>query len=438
MINPDSNPGPHLVEHPRSNTDLHWVEWRKLVDYHLFVDESESLEQVYQQFSRTEALFMAVVSHGHTLGLCARHEIGMKLGSQYGYSLFARDAVGKHLLKDSVMIRVDQPWADVLQRVFSRDKDSFSHDIALLDGEGALLGLISVRTLVQLQTRLLMQSIDELSSKQREIMQNNRQLTEDLNMAKEMQLAMLPQHPPTLIAASTGGRRSVSIHPHYLPLDLVSGDFYEILFLSDTHVSVFVADVMGHGVQAALVTSMLRALIQDHRHTAINPGDFLTVLNSSLCHLLQDSQLTLFASAFALVIDLSRGHLHYANAGHPTPILLRPESGRGLHIKCEDRCNGGLLGIMNDARYHTASIPLERRDRILLYSDGLFEVRGNDNEMLGQEGLLKLASRYEHHTAHLLANGILNDLKAYSYNGSFEDDVCLLIVDSEEVTCSGE
>lgn len=407
------------------------VEWHELIDCCLSVDAEDTLEQVYQRFSTLDANFMAVTVGSQTIGLCARHEIGMKLGSQYGYSLFARDAIRQHLLKNPVLIRVDQPWSDVLQQVFSRPRDSFGHDSVLVDATGHLLGLISTVTLVQLQTRLLMHSIDELRGRQQEIIRHNRQLTDNLKIAREMQLAMLPQSPPTLVVGSGQGYRRASVHAHYAPLNLVSGDFYEVLVLSETRLCVLVADVMGHGVQAALVTSMLRALIQDHRDIARHPGEFLCVLNRSLCHLLQDNHLTLFASAFAVVLDLSEGHLHYANAGHPPPILLQPGSGTGWHICNENQANGGLLGILNTAHFPAAVVTLGKHDRILLYSDGLFEVRDSENRMLGQDGLLQLACRYGEQNAPSMTRGILDDLAAYSHNGSFEDDVCLIVVDTE-------
>jgi serine phosphatase RsbU (regulator of sigma subunit) len=405
------------------------VNWQTLVNHSSCVQANDPIGHAYRKFAQIDAGFMAVVEDHRVIGLCARHEIGMKLGSQYGFSLFSKAPVSEHLVRDPLVIIVDQPWSEVLQRVFSRQGDIFNQDAVLVDQAGGLVGLISVQTLVQLQTNLLMQSIEQLKQKQEEITQRNRQLMEDLKMAREMQIAMLPHQPTTLPKGSPPEQSNVCVLSHYAPLGLVSGDFYEVIALSDTAIGVFIADVMGHGVQAALITAMIRALIRDHRSIAYKPGMFLTALNRSLCDILQTSNLTIFASAFILVVDLAEKTLRYANAGHPCPILLRPSTGKAMHLDCEKRSNGGLLGVCSEVTYPSGKMGLFPQDLVLLYTDGLFEIRDANDEILGQERLLALVSERMNRPGEVLIRELVDKVNDFSSEGQFEDDVCLVALE---------
>src|SRR5690606_296846 len=146
-------------------------------DHRTCVQQNEDLASVQEKFRQTNVSFMAVLDRQRVVGLCARHEIAMRLGSQYGFALFGRTPVRDHLVAQPLSINVKQGWSDVLQRVFLRTGESFNQDVLLVDDRCAFLGLISVQTLVRLQTRLLMQSIVELEQKQDEIGRRNQQLT---------------------------------------------------------------------------------------------------------------------------------------------------------------------------------------------------------------------------------------------------------------------
>jgi serine phosphatase RsbU (regulator of sigma subunit) len=241
-----------------------------------------------------------------------------------------------------------------------------------------------------------------------------------------MQLAMLPRGLPEAPSGVIAGGGAVRIASHYAPLAIVSGDFYEVLALAETAVGILIADVMGHGVQAALVTAMMRALIQDHEHLAADPGRLLGVLNNGLTVILESCQMPTFVSALALVADMSAGTLSYANAGHPGPILLRESSGEAVAIDCEQCCNGGLLGIARDTVFPTGKMPLRAGDRVLLFTDGLFEIRGADGRELGPEGLLPLAAGLMPLRGEALVKGLVNAVRAFSPEAGFADDVCLV------------
>ncbi|CAL1239660.1 Protein serine/threonine phosphatase [Candidatus Methylocalor cossyra] len=412
------------------------VDWLALVDHRHFVRADEPLERVHHQFQTNDVGFMAVLDGERPIGLCARHEVGMRLGSQYGFSLFGKTPVSRHLVREPLIIRCGQPWAEVLQRVFSRTGEQFNEDVLLVDEAGRFRGLISMQTLVRLQTRLLMQSIARLEQQQAEICRRNRQMTEDLLMAREMQLAMLRRELPQVASGGVPGRGAVEVLSHYAPLSVVSGDFYEVLAVSDTALGIMIADVMGHGVQAALVTAMMRALIQTYSATLANnhdPGAFLTALNGNLCGILDSCRLPMFASAFALVADVATGSLSFANAGHPCPLLLRRTANQVLALECDEQSNGGLLGVTGAASYSTGRMSLATGDLVLLYTDGLFEVEGADGEILGQDGLARFAARHLARPGQELIERLVESVREFSSQGRFQDDVCLVGLEIREI-----
>ncbi|MGX2040713.1 PP2C family protein-serine/threonine phosphatase [Methylocaldum sp. MU1018] len=409
------------------------VDWQTLVDHRVCVQHDEPLASVYEKFRQADVAFMAVLDKKRIIGLCARYEIGMRLGSQYGYSLFAKAPVRDHLVAQPLLIDTGQLWVDVLRRVFSRTGTSFNQDVLLADDRGTFLGLISVQTLVRLQTRLLTESIMQLERKQAEISRRNQQLTEDLRMAREVQSAMLPRAMPTIPPGVAPEASIVRVSSRYAPLGLVSGDFFEVFPVSDSAIAILIADVMGHGVQAALVMAMMRALIQDHSDAASDPGRFLTALNQSFCGILKGSSLSTFASAFSLVIDVGAGELRYANAGHPCPIHLSRRAGRAVYLDCVQSSNGGVLGVKSDVTYRTGSAPSKAQDAVLLFTDGLFEVRGKEDDILGRERLLALAAASTQQSGEGLVQALIDGVRDFSSRGQFEDDVCLVAVEIGDI-----
>lgn len=400
------------------------IDWRTFVHHRTAVQAGDSLEIVQHRFQQCEESFMAVLDENRGIGLCSRQEIGMQLGSKYGFSLFAKAPVREYMVPNPLSIRIRQPWSEVLHQVFSRTGDGFFDDVLLVDAGEQFLGLIPVQSLVRLQTRLLTQSIEQLEERRAEITLCNRQMTEELLMAREMQLAMLSHDLPVLKSGTLPC--SVRLLYQYVPLGLVSGDFYEVLAISETAVGLFIADVMGHGVQAALVTAMMRALIQSHCGLTADPGQFLTAINRSLYEIFSSCELPMFISGLALVVDLADGILRYANAGHPCPLLLQRTSNRVSRLDCDTFANGGVLGVLADASFVSAQHKLSADDVLLLFTDGLFEIENESGAILGQDGLMVLAATHIREPADILIRNLLKSVKNFSPSGCFIDDVCVL------------
>ena len=161
----------------------------------------------------------------------------------------------------------------------------------------------------------------ELARSREALRKKNEQMEDDLKMAREIQQTMLPQQYPTFPKEADPSASSFRFSHRYHPTGAVGGDYFNVLALSDTEAGVFLCDVMGHGVRSALVAAMVRALVEELKPLAGNPGKLLTQLNRDLCAILQHTGSPTLTTAFYLVADAQKRELRFANAGHPKPLL---------------------------------------------------------------------------------------------------------------------
>ena len=198
-------------------------------------------------------------------------------------------------------------------------------------------------------------------------------LDEELRMAAQFQREFLPNELPNI--------DPLSFHVLYRPAGYVSGDIYDIQRLDEHHVGFFVADAVGHGVPAALMTVYIKRSLRGKRidpdsprgYSLLTPAEALAKLNSDMIST-QNGKVR-FATACYGVLDLRTMQLTMARAGHPFPMLLRGEDDQVETLEPE----GGLLGVFPDEVYDETTVQLKPGDRLLIYSDG-FECAFPDEE----------------------------------------------------------
>ena len=208
----------------------------------------------------------------------------------------------------------------------------------------------------------------------------------------------------------------------------VSGDFFTVNRLSDTAVAVFIADVMGHGVRAGLITAMISALIEKFSASAGDPAKMLTKINHSLEAILRRTESSLFVTGFYLVADTASSRILYANAAHPDPLLLSRLRGELTSISANGS-GGPPLGLFEDAQYKTCQCPMSADDFIMLFTDGLFEVQSPDDKIYSRDRLAAaVQERMNLPTANLISE-VFGEIRHFSNRNEFSDDVCLLGMD---------
>jgi serine phosphatase RsbU (regulator of sigma subunit) len=208
---------------------------------------------------------------------------------------------------------------------------------------------------------------------------------------------------------------------------MVGGDFFFIGRISDSSAGIFVCDVMGHGVRSALITSMLRALIEALGPRAADPAFLLTELNRELASILRQTDTTLFVTALYCTVDAMTGQLQIANAGHPGPLHLVSKSGEVRPLLFSKKQSGPVLGLLPDARYQTTAVELAPNDCVLFFTDGIIEAERVDGQLFGVDRLIDSLRRNAASPENLLEN-VENDACFFAGKSTFEDDICLVLL----------
>ncbi|MEQ1862502.1 MAG: SpoIIE family protein phosphatase [Chthoniobacteraceae bacterium] len=263
-----------------------------------------------------------------------------------------------------------------------------------------------------------------------ELHERNAQMQEDLNIASELHRAFLPADFQVFPPGAAPGEAQLRIRNLYFPSGTIGGDFFDIRVLSDHEVALFISDVMGHGIRAALVVATVRGLIEQLRPLAGDPGAFLTQLNATYTTIFKHLGGTvIFSTALYAVIDTRTGVLRCANASQPRPYILRRAESRCEQLSMSAGGRPTALGILPDARYATSEVRLAPDDLLLLYTDGLSEVESPDGDLYEGRRFEQTLRAHLHSPADALLDALLADAKTFSGSGIFEDDVCLLAVE---------
>jgi len=186
------------------------------------------------------------------------------------------------------------------------------------------------------------------------------QVDEEMRLAAKLQRDFLPKRLPQV-----GPVRFATL---FRPASWVSGDIYDVIRLDETHVGFHVIDAVGHGMPAALLTMFIKKALQTKRivgnsYQIVPPHVTLAELNADICD--QNLSSCQFCTAVYCVIDTETLTMTFSCAGHPAPILIRPD---GTISQLD--CPGTLLGVLPEAKFHSSRIDLSVGDRVVLYTDG--------------------------------------------------------------------
>ncbi|MFN4873322.1 MAG: SpoIIE family protein phosphatase [Akkermansiaceae bacterium] len=258
-----------------------------------------------------------------------------------------------------------------------------------------------------------------------ELRAKNAIMEEDLEMARELQMAFLPSHFPTIPQGVPEAESALKFSSFFHPTSLVSGDFYNIVRISDSSVGIFICDVMGHGVRAALVTAIMRALEAQLGDVAGDPGTLLTQMNHQLRGIFRQLETTVFATACYVIVDVATGRLTYANAGHPDPLLVRKATGKIEMIGIGQK-HGPALGLIKNISYDSYDLKLNEGDRVLLFTDGLFEVENAQEESFGRSRLRNVIRQSASLPLTKLIQNVSSEIENFAKDKAFTDDVCLV------------
>lgn len=211
----------------------------------------------------------------------------------------------------------------------------------------------------------------------------------------------------------------------YKPASSVGGDFFDVVKLDDQRAGVFIADVMGHGARSALVTAILRTLLQNLASESAEPARFLSTLNRHFHGIIRNSGETIFVSAFYMVVDTGAGNVCYASAGHPSPFVADRTSG-DVSPLIETLQGNPALGIFADGTYQQWTRSLQGGEMYMLFTDGVHEAYNQAGEEFGLERVRDTIRAQLGDSEADMPTAIVNAVQHFIAPAAPADDICIV------------
>ncbi|MCP4549138.1 MAG: PP2C family protein-serine/threonine phosphatase [bacterium] len=238
----------------------------------------------------------------------------------------------------------------------------------------------------------------------------------ELDIARDIQLGLLPRQIPNVPNLELAGRMQASSE--------VGGDYYGFLELLDDRLGLALGDATGHGVPAALLISTVAMVFHYQAKNGISPEYVLQGMNTDLMALpfTFDRSGGVFAGFVYALYDRNSSTLFYSNGGMPPPILLRADG------NMERLSRGGLpLGLSADGQYSRGLLSLNPGDLLIMRSDGVEDQEDNKGDAFGEARLLKCLANRDSESLDDIADSLITTLKSYS-GGELTDDISFILM----------
>lgn len=242
-------------------------------------------------------------------------------------------------------------------------------------------------------------------------------IDKELEYAKQIQLSALPSKFPPYPDQSR-----FDIYAQMIAAKEVGGDFYDFYRLDENTVAFLVADVSGKGIPASLFMMTAKTIIKDLAENRLPVNEIFTKTNEKLC---QNNESGMFVTAWMGILNLKTGKLQYANAGHNPPLLLH-DGGGFEYLKARA---GFVLAGMEGIRYRLNELTLSPGDRIFLYTDGVTEATNAQQQLYGEERLLRFMDEHAALPAESLLHGLKDNIDHFVGGAPQFDDITMLLFD---------
>jgi phosphoserine phosphatase RsbU/P len=320
-------------------------------------------------------------------------------------------AVREWMSPQPYTIHPDAGWEEAVQ---SMERLRVRH-LPVVD-DGNLIGIVTARSLIAKRADHFKQILNERTTELKQV--NDALMARDAEMLHYMKSAaklqkrlVLPKSPPDWPEVAWG--------IHYKPLDPLGGDYYDFALPDDDHLGVLIADASGHGIPAAMVAIMTRQAFAEASSKSTSPAEVLTAMNQRLNEMGDER----FVTAFYGVLNRRTRKFHYANAGHPFPLLYREGAIRDVSAR------GFMLGVMPEEIYSEKSIDLQPGDRLCLYTDGLVESHDERGEGFGGTRLGEALTESASLPAPQTIGKILARVSEFRGTASATDDLTMVIAE---------
>lgn len=279
---------------------------------------------------------------------------------------------------------------------------------ALFSGaDGSPAGIVGVFN----DITALKKVMEDLARSEHELQKRNRAMERSLVMARRTMAAIMQEKMPS--------SEHLDVHCRFLPLEGIGGDYCSVTVTGDS-TSVFICDISGHGITAALFIMMIKYISERLMEVyGGDPAEFLAKLNSEVNSYGHTYYVT---GQYGIFTFGAKKRFAYSSGGHPRPVLVK----RGGTASFLD-CTGRAIGIIRDSSFERMEVELETGDMLFFYTDGIPEARNHADEAMGfDDTLLQLFSRSIRRTLPETMDAVIGEVNAYCGGIEFNDDVLLL------------
>jgi serine phosphatase RsbU (regulator of sigma subunit) len=254
-------------------------------------------------------------------------------------------------------------------------------------------------------------SLLRLKSVHNELYERNLQIKKELEIAKRVQQFIIPKDFSQISYPVVSGR--------YLPIEDIGGDFFDCYQLPDDKYGFLIADVTGHGIPAALVMAMAKMIFSIYSSRFISTKDLFTSVNEQMIGLLLDTQ---YITSFFVIYDNKTKTIFFSNAGHTRALYYRAAKNVVLALDT----SGLFIGLSKDTIYEEKKLLVEPGDKLLLYTDGITEIKNYDGEEFGENRLAKFLSDNKAIKGNDLCDALLHEVKSFAPLENRVDDIAFL------------
>jgi len=232
-------------------------------------------------------------------------------------------------------------------------------------------------------------------------------------LAKAIQVKLIPNQMPV----SPYFRITAS----YIPIDFIGGDFYDI-WNKEYLLKVMISNSTGTGINSALISSMIKVLFDQYAPRKLEPAELVAILSKQVGETLPS---TFYLTSVILNYNAKQKLLKYCNCGHVPPIILRKEN------KLTHKLDQNLppIGKFGDDKLNQASVYIKSGDRIVLYTDGIFNIKNSENKTLDLNMWVDILQKHIDKQIYQYKKEILTELDNFCLNGKINDDISIIIID---------
>jgi sigma-B regulation protein RsbU (phosphoserine phosphatase) len=273
---------------------------------------------------------------------------------------------------------------------------------------------------VLLEMDALRSEVDSLRARDRTVNIHLQRLDDELRLAARLQQDFLPKSLPQV--------GPVRFHALFRPAGYVSGDLYDVMRLDEKHVGFYMADAVGHGMPAALLTMFIKnALVTKeivaNGYRLLTPSQTMAKLNDALVG--QNLSSASFATALYGLINTETGNVSFARGGHPNPIVLRADGSVET-----PRIDGCLLGIFENEPFADCNLNLSPGDRLFLFTDGIEVVFGGE-KIIDSDQWAEELQRRRHMPTPAMLEHFSNQMEQSVGSLAPKDDLTIIVVEMQ-------